>query len=253
MTVFRDDILAGRVALVTGGATGLGLEIAHTLAAHGARVVICSRKEDNLKAAVAELTAAGAEARHGVCDVRDLTQVQRVVADTIEAYGRLDIVVNNAAGNFPAPLTGLSSNGFKAVVDIDLIGTFHVSRAAYDAWLGEHGGSIVNISATIQYAGMALQAHVSSAKAGVDALTRTCAIEWGPAGVRVNTVSPGGMTGTEGLARVTAVRGGGTRSPLGRVGERSEVANAVLFLVSDAASYITGATLAVDGGSSLGI
>ncbi|MDI2130296.1 SDR family oxidoreductase [Yinghuangia seranimata] len=251
MTVFRDDILDGRVAIVTGGATGLGLEVARTLGRHGAKVAICSRKEDNLRPAVKELAAQGIEARYGVCDIRDMEQVQRVVAETVAAFGRIDVVVNNAAGNFPAPLTGLSTNGFKAVVDIDLLGTFNMSRAAYDAYLGEHGGSIVNISATIQYTGMAMQAHVASAKAGVDALTRTCAIEWGRNGVRVNVVAPGGMTGTEGYSRVTAVTGTGTRSPLGRHGTRHEVADAVLFLASDAASYITGATIAVDGGACL--
>lgn len=251
MSVFRDGILDGRVALVTGGATGLGLEIARTLGRHGAKVAICSRKEDNLRPAVDELVSQGIDARYGVCDVRDMAQVERVVAETVEAYGRLDVVVNNAAGNFPAPLTGLSPNGFKAVVDIDLLGTFNVSRAAYDAWLGAHGGSIVNISATIQYTGMALQAHVASAKAAVDALTRTSAIEWGKNGVRVNVVAPGGMTGTEGYSRITAVTGTKTHSPLGRHGTRHEVADAVLFLASDAASYITGATLAVDGGAHL--
>ncbi|MGW0659031.1 SDR family oxidoreductase [Streptodolium elevatio] len=250
-TFFREDLLADRVALVTGGATGLGLEIARTLGRHGAKVAICSRKEDNLRPAVKELLSQGIDARYGVCDVRDMTQVQRVVAETLDAYGRLDIVVNNAAGNFPAPLTGLSPNGFKAVVDIDLLGTFNVSRACYDAYLADHGGTIVNISATIQYTGMAMQAHVASAKAGVDALSRTCAIEWGKDGVRVNVVAPGSMTGTEGYSRVTAVTGTRTHSPLGRPGTRHEVADAVLFLASDAASYITGATLAVDGGSYL--
>jgi NAD(P)-dependent dehydrogenase (short-subunit alcohol dehydrogenase family) len=250
-SIFREDILEGRVALVTGGATGLGLEIARTLGRHGAKVAICSRKEDNLRPAVKELVSQGIDARYGVCDIRDMTQVQKVVAETLGAWGRLDIVVNNAAGNFPAPLTGLSPNGFKAVVDIDLLGTFNMSRAAFDAYLGEHGGTIVNISATIQYTGMAMQAHVASAKAGVDALTRTCAIEWGKNKVRVNVVAPGGMTGTEGYSRVTAVTGTRTHSPLGRHGSRHEVADAVLFLASDAASYITGATLAVDGGACL--
>ncbi|MCF2528347.1 SDR family oxidoreductase [Yinghuangia soli] len=250
-SIFREDILEGRVAVVTGGATGLGLEIARTLGRHGAKVAICSRKEDNLRPAVKELVSQGIDARYGVCDIRDMTQVQKVVAETLDAYGRLDIVVNNAAGNFPAPLTGLSPNGFKAVVDIDLLGTFNMSRAAFDAYLGEHGGTIVNISATIQYTGMAMQAHVASAKAGVDALTRTCAIEWGKNKVRVNVVAPGGMTGTEGYSRVTAVTGTRTHSPLGRHGSRHEVADAVLFLASDAASYITGATLAVDGGACL--
>ena len=152
------------------------------------------------------------------------------------------------AGNFPVPITGLSANGFKAVVDIDLMGTFNVSKAAYEAWLADHGGSIVNVSAAIQYRGMALQAHVTSAKAGVDALTRTCAIEWGANGVRVNVMAPGGMADTEGVRRFEAIGMTGGNNPLRRVGTRREMAEAVLFLASDAASYITGATLVVDGG-----
>jgi peroxisomal 2,4-dienoyl-CoA reductase len=185
---------------------------------------------------------------YGVCDVRRAEEVAAVVDAVLARHGRLDVVVNNAAGNFPAPITGLSANGFKAVVDIDLLGTFNVSKAAHQAWLGEHGGSIVNISAAIQYRGMAMQAHVTAAKAGVDALTRTCAIEWGPDGVRVNVVAPGGMVGTEGMARFEAIGMSGGQNPLGRVGSRREVADCVLFLASDAASYVTGATLVVDGG-----
>jgi peroxisomal 2,4-dienoyl-CoA reductase len=245
---FRSDLLADKVALITGGATGLGLEIAHAMGEHGARVAICSRKEDNLKAAVDELTEAGIDAMYVTCDVRRYDEVTGAVAAVLERYGRLDIVVNNAAGNFPAPITGISSNGFKAVVDIDLIGTFHVSKAVYEAWMAEHGGSIVNITAAIQYRGMALQAHVTSAKAGIDALTRTCAIEWGADGVRVNVVAPGGMTDTEGMRRFEGIGYTGGSVPLGRIGSRREVADCVLFLASDAASYVTGAILVVDGG-----
>jgi peroxisomal 2,4-dienoyl-CoA reductase len=247
-SAFRPDLLARRVALVTGGATGLGLEVASVLGAHGARVVICSRKEENLRAAVDQLAAQGVEATYGVCDVRQADQVGAVVGQVLERFGRIDVLVNNAAGNFPVPISGLSSNGFKAVVDIDLVGTFNVSKAVHEAWMAANGGSIVNISAAIQYRGMALQAHVTSAKAGVDALSRTCAIEWGPQGVRVNVVSPGGMQGTEGMARFEAIGAGGGRNPLGRIGSRREVADCVLFLASDAASYVTGATLVVDGG-----
>jgi NAD(P)-dependent dehydrogenase (short-subunit alcohol dehydrogenase family) len=188
---FRADLLQGKVALVTGGATGLGLEIARLLGNHGARLAICSRKEANLQAAVAELRHEGIEANYGVCDVRRPDEVTAVVEEVLRTFGQLDIVVNNAAGNFPVPISDLSANGFKAVVDIDLLGTFNVSKAAYDLWLRDHGGSVVNISAAIQYRGMALQAHVVSAKAGVDALSRACAIEWGPDGVRVNVVAPG--------------------------------------------------------------
>jgi NAD(P)-dependent dehydrogenase (short-subunit alcohol dehydrogenase family) len=246
---FRADLLLGKVALVTGGATGLGIEIARLMGGHGARVAICSRKEANLQAAVTALREEGIEATYGVCDVRRHDQVTAVVEDVLRTFGRLDIVVNNAAGNFPAPVSDLSPNGFKAVVDIDLVGTFNVSKAAYELWLRDHGGAVVNISAAIQYRGMALQAHVVSAKAGVDALSRTCAIEWGPHGVRVNVVAPGAMSGTEGVKRIVGDDQHRTaQNPLRRPGSTTEVAETVLFLASDAASYVTGATLVVDGG-----
>jgi peroxisomal 2,4-dienoyl-CoA reductase len=174
---FRADLLQGKVALVTGGATGLGLETARVLGSHGARVAICSRKEANLQAAVAALRQEGIEASYGVCDVRRHDEVTAVIEEVLRTFGELDVVVNNAAGNFPVPISDLSPNGFKAVVDIDLFGTFNVSKAAYELWLRDHGGAVVNISAAIQYRGMALQAHVVSAKAGIDALSRACAIE----------------------------------------------------------------------------
>ncbi|OBI92947.1 SDR family oxidoreductase [Mycobacterium sp. 1245805.9] len=246
---FRADLLQGKVALVTGGATGLGLEVARVLGNHGARVAICSRKEPNLEAAVATLREEGIEATYGVCDVRRDDEVTAVVEEVLGKFGQLDIVVNNAAGNFPVPISGLSPKGFKAVVDIDLLGTFNVSKVAYDLWLRDHGGAVVNISAAIQYRGMALQAHVVSAKAGVDALSRACAIEWGPDGVRVNVVAPGAMSGTEGVRRITGdAQHRTTQNPLRRPGSTTEVADAVLFLASDAASYVTGAVLVVDGG-----
>jgi NAD(P)-dependent dehydrogenase (short-subunit alcohol dehydrogenase family) len=246
---FRADLLDGKVALVTGGATGLGLEIARVMGSHGARVAICSRKEANLQAAVSVLREAGIEATYGVCDVRRADEVTAVTKDVLRTFGQLDIVVNNAAGNFPAQVSDLSPNGFKAVVDIDLLGTFNVSKTAYDLWLCDHGGAVVNISAAIQYRGMAMQAHVVSAKAGVDALSRTCAIEWGPNGVRVNVVAPGAMSGTEGVKRIAGDDQHRTsKNPLRRPGSTTEVAETVLFLASDAASYVTGATLVVDGG-----
>jgi peroxisomal 2,4-dienoyl-CoA reductase len=246
---FRADLLQGKVALVTGGATGLGLEIARVFGSHGARVAICSRKEANLQASVAALQREGVEAAYGVCDVRRPDEVTAVIEEVVRKFSQLDIVVNNAAGNFPVPISGLSPNGFKAVVDIDLLGTFNVSKAAYELWLHDHGGAVVNISAAIQYRGMALQAHVASAKAGIDALSRACAIEWGPDSVRVNVVAPGAMSGTEGVKRIAGDdQRRSTQNPLQRAGSTTEVAEAVLFLASDAASYVTGATLVVDGG-----
>lgn len=250
-SAFRSDLLDGKVALVTGGATGLGLETCRVLGRHGARVALCSRKEANLQAALQVLRDDGIDAMYGVCDVREFEAVAEVVDSVIARFGSLDILVNNAAGNFPALVSDLSPNGFKAVVDIDLRGTFNASKAAYERWLRDHGGAVVNITAATQYRGMAMQAHVVSAKAGIDALTRTCAIEWGPAGVRVNVVAPGGMAGTEGVQRIT---GGDDKfptdsNPLRRLGSTTEVAQTVLFLASDAASYITGAVIVVDGGS----
>jgi NAD(P)-dependent dehydrogenase (short-subunit alcohol dehydrogenase family) len=189
-SLFSSDVLEGQVALVTGGATGIGKEICRVLGTHGARVTLTSRKQENLEAAVDELRADGVDAAFGVCDVRDAEAVRAVVDCVVTDRGRLDIVVNDAAGNFPAPISKISPNGFKAVVDIDLLGTYNVTRCAFDAWLAGHGGSIVNISAPFQQKGVVFQSHVAAAKAGVDSLTRTCAVEWGPYGIRVNAIAP---------------------------------------------------------------
>jgi peroxisomal 2,4-dienoyl-CoA reductase len=254
MEVFRKEILSEKVALVTGGATGIGREIARTLGEHGARTWIASRKRENLEATCSELESEGLTCAWSTADVRRPEQVEHVIAEILERYGRLDIVVNNAAGNFPAPISSISYNGFKAIVDIDLLGTYNVSKAAFEAWLKEHGGHIVNISAPFVGMGVTLQAHVAAAKMGVDALTRTCAVEFGPYGVRVNGVAPGATADTEGMARFAAAGGvgeGGGSNPLGYVGSKRDIANAVLFLVSDAASYITGQVITVDGGGTI--
>ncbi|MGI9590537.1 MAG: SDR family NAD(P)-dependent oxidoreductase, partial [Myxococcota bacterium] len=226
--VFRDDVVQGRVALVTGGATGIGKEIARTLGRHGAKLCVASRKQENLEAACKELESEGLECMWATCDVREPEQVEGVIAAIGERFGRLDIVVNNAAGNFPAPISGISYNGFKAVVAIDLLGTYNVTRAAFDAYLTQHGGHIVNITAPFQNLGVSLQAHVAAAKTGVDSLTRTCAVEFGPYGVRVNAVAPGATGGTEGMARFSDVEVGGKGPcPLGTIGEKQDIANAV--------------------------
>ncbi len=254
MSVFRDDILKDKVALVTGGATGLGKEIARLLGQHGARLCIASRKQENLEAACSELQGEGLDCMWVVCDIREPDQVERVVSELMSRHGRIDIVVNNAAGNFPVPIGGLSYNGFKAIVDIDLRGTYNVTKASFEAYLKEHGGHVVNISAPFQNLGVSLQAHVAAAKAGVDSLTRTCAVEFGPYGIRVNGIAPGGMAETEGLARFADAQkemAGGGNNPLGYLGTKRDVANAVLFLVSDAASYVTGQVFAVDGGAGI--
>jgi peroxisomal 2,4-dienoyl-CoA reductase len=249
-TYFAPDVLDGQVALVTGGATGIGKEICRVLGAHGARVAMVSRTRENLEAAVAELAAEGIDAEFAVCDVRDAPAVRAAVDQILANRQRIDIVVNNAAGNFPAPMSKISPNGFKAVVDIDLLGTYNVTRAAFDARLAEHGGSIINISAPFAQKGVIYQSHVAAAKAGVDSLTRTCAVEWGPYGIRVNAIAPGSIGGTEGLQRFSdVVRGGddAPTNPLGLQGHGSDIAYLALFLCSPAARFISGQVIAVDG------
>jgi len=209
-----------------------------------------SRTRENLEAAVAELAAEGIDAEFAVCDVRDAPAVRAAVDQILANRQRIDIVVNSAAGNFPAPMSKISPNGFKAVVDIDLLGTYNVTRAAFDARLAEHGGSIINISAPFAQKGVIYQSHVAAAKAGVDSLTRTCAVEWGPYGIRVNAIAPGSIGGTEGLQRFSdVVRGGddAPTNPLGLQGHGSDIAYLALFLCSPAARFISGQVIAVDG------
>lgn len=248
--VFVDGVLAGRVALVTGGGTGITGGVARALAEAGARVVLVSRKLENLEPAAAVIEKAGGEALSFAADVRDFAQVERAVAAAVERFGKLDVVVNGAAGNFLCAAEELSPNGFSTVVDIDLKGTFNVCRAAV-AELKKTKGSILNISATLHYLGTPYQLHVSAAKAGVDALTRNLAVEWGAYGIRVNAIAPGPIEDTEGMKRLVppAVKEKLLRRiPLGRFGRIRDIEQCAVFLCTDAASFINGAVLAIDGG-----
>ena len=248
--MFESNLLENRVALITGGGTGICRGIALAFARHGCDVAITSRKVEHLDPTVAELRALGVRAVSKVADVRDPAAVNDAVAAAVSELGRLDIVINGAAGNFICLVENLSPNGFGTVVDIDLKGTFNVSRAALPH-LKAQGGSVINISATLHYLGTMGQAHVSAAKAGIDALTRNLAVEWGPYGIRVNGIAPGPIDGTEGVRRLTNEQSRAraiAHCPLGRMGAVDDVANAALFLASDAASYVNGVTLVVDGG-----
>lgn len=249
MSDFKDGILEGRVALITGGGTGIGKEIARTLGRHGAKVVITSRKQENLDAARQEFEEQGIECLALSSDVRNPEAVEQVIASALERYGGLGIVINCAAGMFPAPIERMSYNGFKTIVDIDLLGTYNVSKAAYTAYLKEHGGCIVNITAPFEHWGVSSLAHVAAAKTGVESLTRTCAVEWAPLGIRVNAVAPGFISDTEGVKRA----GESMDIPDDKAlkGTRQDMANAVLFLVSDSASFISGVCIRVDGGATI--
>ena len=247
---FQPGLLKGKVALVTGGGTGICRGIAHALAGAGCDIAIASRTRAHLDPTAAELQTIGVRSLAVAADVREPAAVDAAVAAAVNAFGRLDILVNGAAGNFVCEAEKLSPNGFGAVVDIDLKGTFNVSRAALPH-LKARGGAILNISATLQLLGTAGQAHAAAAKAGVDSLTRTLAVEWGKYGIRVNGLAPGPVDGTEGVRRLTTEASQKKileQCPLRRLATIDEVADAALFLCSDASAFITGTTLVIDGG-----
>lgn len=252
LDVFRDGVLAGHVALVTGGGTGICRGIAQAYARFGADVCIVSRKQDVLDKTAAEIRAAtGREVLGVAADVREPDAIGRAVAAAVERFGKLDTLVNGAAGNFLAPAAGLSPNGFRTVVEIDLVGTFNASRAAFEHLRGSGNGLVLNISATLHYHGTPLQAHASAAKAGVDALTKNFAVEWGQFGIRSCGIAPGPIGDTEGMRRLAPgeIAQKATKFiPAGRFGAIDEIAAAAVYLRSPAAAYITGHVLVVDGG-----
>ncbi|AGA26708.1 SDR family oxidoreductase [Singulisphaera acidiphila] len=252
MSIFRDDLFRDQVVLITGGGTGIGRGIAMALAAHGADTAILSRTAEHLDPTATEIrNSTGRRSLALVADVRQPEQVEAAVGRVVEELGRLDIVINAAAGNFLCPSADLSPNGFGTVLDIDAKGTWNVSRAAYHAWLRDHGGRILNISATLHYGGTPGQVHVAAAKAAVDALTRTLAVEWGPQGIRVNAIAPGPISDTEGARRLfpdTIADRLKRIIPVRRLGRIEDVVNLTLFLLSDAAANINGEIVVTDGG-----
>ena len=262
-SVFRSGLLDGQVAVVTGGATGIGFGIAELLAALGSHVVLASRKREHLDAAVERLGASGGSGSAAAVDVRDQERVRNLMAEVRERHGRIDLLVNNAAGNFYAPSETLSANAWRSVVEIDLFGTFYCSQAVMPVMREQGGGRIVNISMTLHYRGWPQMAHATAAKAGVDALTRTLALEWAPHGIRVNAIAPGPIP-TEGVKKAFAPPNEGAPDvfaveramgdyakraiPLGRWGTPRDIANAVAFLASPAGDWVTGSIFVIDGG-----
>ncbi|SFB13668.1 NAD(P)-dependent dehydrogenase, short-chain alcohol dehydrogenase family [Collimonas sp. OK607] len=245
----------GKTVFVFGGTSGINLGIAHAFAEQGARVAVASRSQDKVDAAVSALSAHGGKVAGFCADVRNSDAVAAAFSGASQAFGQIDVLVSGAAGNFPATALGMSPNGFKSVVDIDLLGSFHVLRASYP-YLTKPGATIINISAPQAFLPMELQAHVCAAKAGVDMLTRVLAMEWGEQGVRVNSIVPGPIGGTEGMERLAPTPALKARIastvPLRREGTPRDIANAAIFLASPLASYISGVVLPVDGGWSLG-
>ncbi|KAI0292337.1 hypothetical protein B0F90DRAFT_1811956 [Multifurca ochricompacta] len=249
--VFKDDIFKGKVLFCTGGGSGICRVMTQAVMRHGASAAIVGRKA-RLSIAAKELSEATGSACIALkADVRDPKQVQTAVQRTIEKYGRIDFVINGAAGNFLAPISGLSENGFRTVIEIDTLGTYHVIKATLPHVQASRDPT--STSLTMSCIGTPYQVHVSAAKAAVDALSAVLAVEQGPHGVRSNVIAPGPIAGTEGVDRLSPKGPGSDENywpvPTGRKGESQDVANAAVFLFSDAASFISGQVLVVDGAS----
>lgn len=255
-SIFRNDAFAGKVVIVTGGGSGIGRCTAHELSALGAQVVITGRKLEKLEKVSQEISEDGGKVHFIVCDNRDEAQVKAMIAEVIEKFGKLDGLVNNAGGQFPSTLESISANGFDAVIRNNLNSTFLLMREAYNQWMAKHGGSIVNMTADM-WGGMPGMGHSGAARSGVDNLTKTASVEWGKSGVRVNAVSPGwiissGMDTYQGDFAKVIIPSLAGNVPLQRMGTESEVSSAICYLLSEAAAFVSGVTLRIDGAASQG-
>ena len=254
LDVFRPDLLANHTVFVTGGGSGINLGVAVAFARLGAAVGLCGRNEQRLADAAQRLKQAGARAVSTTpADVREPEAVEAALAASRDALGDLDTLVCGAAGNFAAAAEELTPNGFRSVVDIDLNGSFHACRAAFDQ-LRTTDGSIIMISAPQAAAPYAGQAHIGAAKAGVEQLMRTLALEWGRYGIRANSIVPGPVSDTEGVRRLLPGEAADRAArivPLGRLGQTTDIGAAAVYLASGAASYVTGTSIEVDGGGGL--
>ncbi|CAM9755574.1 unnamed protein product [Chrysoparadoxa australica] len=252
---FNRDCLRGKVALVTGGGSGIGFGISTALCQHGACVVIMGRRKKFLEEAVQELRKLGGTVESFAGDVRSEESAQAAVEYVVRRFGKLNVLINGAAGNFLANANELSLKGFKTVMEIDTMGVFNMSRQSFEALKASGSSVIINISMTLHYGATWYQAHASAAKSAIDSLTRTLALEWGSYGIRVNGIAPGPIADTPGMAKLSAAFGPSKmeksslqKVPLARLGSTKDIAMGVVFLCSSAASYVTGDTLVVDGG-----
>ena len=251
--MFDKKLLQGKNIIVTGGGTGLGNSMATRFAELGANLVITSRREDIINDAAKELRKSGGKVVAVPCDVRDPDQVEKMVGKTVDKLGSVDILLNNAAGNFISPTENLSPNAFKTVIDIVLNGTFHCTQAAGKIMRKNKSGTILNIVTSYAWTGSGYVVPSACAKAGVLAMTRSLAVEWAKYGIRTVAIAPGPFP-TKGAWSRLAPPGLGiekkmkARVPLKRVGEHIELANLASYLISDQAAYINGEVVTIDGG-----
>lgn len=254
-SVFKPGLFSGQTILVTGGGSGIGRCTAHELAALGAHVVLVGRKADKLEKTAGEIREDGGSVSFQVCDIRDEESVKAMVAQVVAEHGAIHHLVNNAGGQYPAPLASINQKGFETVVRTNLVGGFLVAREVFNQSMSKTGGSIVNMLADM-WGGMPGMGHSGAARAGMENFTKTAAVEWGHAGVRVNAVAPGwvassGMDTYEGAfkAVIPTLR---EHVPLKRIGSESEVSAAIVFLLSPGAAFISGNTVRIDGAASQG-
>ena len=251
--MFKKDILKNKVILITGGGTGLGKSMAMRFAELGASLVIASRRKDVISKTTSQIKEIGSKAHGLQCDVRDMDQVQSMVNDTLNHFDKIDILINNAAGNFISPTEMLTPGGFKAVVDIVLIGTFNCTLAVGKEMIKQKNGNILNIVTTYAWTGSGYVVPSASAKAGVLAMTRSLAVEWAKYNIRTNAIAPGPFM-TEGAWKRLAPPGLNIkkklkdRIPLKRFGDHIELANLTTYLISDQSGYINGEVVTIDGG-----
>jgi len=254
-SIFKDDVFKGKVVLCSGGGSGICRGMTEALVRHGAKAVIISRSLDKLEKAATEIRQiTGGEVVPIQADVRNPQDLTNAIDKTIKLFGRIDILINGAAGNFLASVEQLSFNAFRTVIEIDLLGTFNLTKAALPH-LKRSKGSVLNVSATLSYNGTPFQSHAGSAKAAIDALTRHLATELGPFGVRVNALAPGPISNTVGMEKLNTNREdknkGEATIPLQRYGQVKDIEQATVFLCSEGANWITGVVLIVDGGAML--
>ncbi len=253
-TIFKDGLFTGKVVLITGGGTGIGLRIAREFGQLGANVVIASRKMEKLEAGLKVLESDGSNAVALECNIRDEDSIANCISEIMNQFGALDVLINNGGGQFPSPAELINRKGWHAVVETNLTGTFFLTQQVYETFMAKNGGSVVNILMNNRN-GFPMMAHSAAARAGVESLTKTLSNEWGRNGVRINSIAPGTIE-SSGLNSYAPqfqemVRAYGKNNQTYRLGTEEEIAAAVVFLCSPAASFITGVTLAVDGGESI--